>query len=243
MRGPTFLFALGLTLGALTGCADQDEFRIRPEEGAGLLLEYRQEGDCGWEELPLRLGDGVDQVDVTGSDLTWREHHVRTHTARLSISPDAETLYVIHRGRATELHREAAPGVPEAGALILLPGGHSFPVVLRDPRIMHRRWVGKTEPQSGEPAHLDVDVWWAPAARAVSAQLLIDGQDRTAAAERIALEGNWEGTRLKGFELTADGARLIVRVPDSPDAALTGQLIDRSLTPATVIIAPVPTRD
>lgn len=226
------------------------------EEEHGLLLEFRQEGDWGWEELSLRMGDGVDQVDLEpgpeappgapgqpgGQRLMWQERGGQIHGAPISISPDATTIYVATRGGPATVNREPAPGVPEAGALALLAGGHALPVVLRDPRILHRRWAGKTEPLTGDPVPMEVEVWWAPAARQLSARLVVAGKDRTAAALQQTLEGNWEGTRLKGFDLRADGAHLVVRVPDSPDAALTGQLIDGASAPATVIIAPLPTR-
>jgi hypothetical protein len=230
---------LCLALGA--GCADQDEFRIAREEG--LLLEYRLEGDCGWEALPIRLGEDVDQVDIepdrTPPRLVWRERRGAVHGGALSLAPEAASLFLTTPHTPITMHLLPAPGVPLAGAVVLLRDGHALPEITRDPRVLHRRWAGKTEPVSGEPALLDVEVWWSPAARALSATLRVDGKDRLTGVAKRRVEGNWEGTRLKGFEVEADGLRLVTRVPDSPEAALTGQFNDRTAPPAQVIIAPV----
>lgn len=232
---------------ALVACAEGDEFRIADEPGEPLRLEYRFDGDCGWEEIGLQLGERVTGVEVaprggagaSTPHLVWREVDGAEHAGALSLAGET-TVYLHAPAGPLAVQLEPVPGLPAATGLVVLARGHALPVVARDPRLLHRRWTGKTEPQEGtEPVALEVEAWWSPAARAASAEVRLAGIAPTHTQMRTTRPG-FEGTRLKTLEIRADDVQVAARVPESPDAALTGQLLRQGQLPATIILAPRP---
>lgn len=209
MRG-NLLTLVATTL--LAGCAAHDEVRFVQDTDPP-LLEFRQKGQLGWNDVEVRRADGVPPprfaVAPPCATLGWTDGE----PAPLSVALD-DKLVLSAGGRPLFLG--------DGEAVLLLPGGLALRLGRTDEQPAHERYVGRTP----EGQLVEVDVWFAAGVGDAALSVRLDGAPAIPApappeerASAVTSHARFADGRPTQLETAAPGLELRVTLDAVPPTA------------------------